>query len=937
MGQVWLKPEPIENALISLNRTLTAISLAAALSLVGCAREDYDSYLAAGRQALGRNDPKVAVIQLRNALQKRPDAGEARFLLGQAFLASGDAAAAEIEFDKAGELNHPQEQVAPVLARLLLAKRQPKRVIERFAEVHLQEAAAEADLLTTLAAAYELQGDAAQSRRALTGALEAVKDFPPALVLQSRLEARVGDFAQALALVNQALAANPGLAEAWRLKGDYLSSTNAAPADAMEAYRKALSVKQNDAAAHERVMNLLLADGDIAGAQAQLEAMRRALPGQPGTLRYDMLLAYQRRDLQRARDIGQQLLKIAPENPLALQLAGAVEYELHSFIRAEDYLGKALAMSPNLATARRMLAQLYLQTGQAARALKVLAPALQAERPDTQMLSLAGEAYLQSGDLKNAEQAFQRAARSDPSEPRGRTVLALSKISRGAAQVGFDELRAIAASDEGSGADMALIRAHLRRREFDQALSGIAALERKFPDKAVAPNLRGLVLLARNDVTGARKNFEEALAREPAFFPAAATLAALDLAEKRHEQALKRFDAILAVDPNNLRATLAKAEVRERSGAGRDEIAKLIGSAVQQNPESAGPRIALVDFQLRQHDIKAALRAAQDAVAANPGNPELLDTLGRVQLLSGDTNQAIDTYNRLLRQLRQSPVPYQRLAEANLVAKNLPAAELNLRRALELAPELASAQRRLVEVQLVMKKPKEALAIAATMERQHPEQALGFMLEGDIHTAEKHWGEAAKAYRVGLTKSGGSELAIRLHATLLLGGDRPQADKFASDWMKQHADDLPFIIYLGDEASMRGDLAQAERRYREVLRQQADSALALNNLAWVTQRQKKTGARAYAEKAVTLDPNNVAYLDTLAEVLASERQLTKALEVQKKAVELQPDNPALRLRLAKICVEVGDKVQARQNLERLMNASAPFPGQSEVEPLLRSL
>jgi len=52
-------------------------------------------------QELAKNDRAAAVVHLRSALQKNPDLGEARFLLGQALFDAGDGLAAEKELRKA--------------------------------------------------------------------------------------------------------------------------------------------------------------------------------------------------------------------------------------------------------------------------------------------------------------------------------------------------------------------------------------------------------------------------------------------------------------------------------------------------------------------------------------------------------------------------------------------------------------------------------------------------------------------------------------------------------------------------------------------------------------------------------------------------------------------------------------------------------------------
>jgi predicted Zn-dependent protease len=84
-------------------------------------------------------------------------------------------------------------------------------------------------------------------------------------------------------------------------------------------------------------------------------------------------------------------------------------------------------------------------------------------------------------------------------------------------------------------------------------------------------------------------------------------------------------------------------------------------------------------------------------------------------------------------------------------------------------------------------------------------------------------------------------------------------------------------------------------------------------------------------------PQQPAFLDTLAMVFEADKQWARAVEVQSQAVNLQPENFALRLRLAKLYLASGDKPQAGIELQRLAKAGKKFSGQAEVQELLRGM
>ena len=96
-------------------------------------------------------------------------------------------------------------------------------------------------------------------------------------------------------------------------------------------------------------------------------------------------------------------------------------------------------------------------------------------------------------------------------------------------------------------------------------------------------------------------------------------------------------------------------------------------------------------------------------------------------------------------------------------------------------------------------------------------------------------------------------------------------------------------------------------------------------------------ARLLAERAVAAAPQNADLLDTLAQAQAAEGQLDAAIATQKRAVSTAPDAPALRLTLARILVQAGDRAKAKTELDRLAALGDGFTQQADVRLLLQTL
>lgn len=924
---------------MTLRQTRIASLISAALlaaTLGACGGDSPEKLIASGKDYLAKNDGKAAVIQLKNAIQQNPNLPEARFLLGKALFESGDIAGAEVELRKAFDQKYAPELSVPLLAKVVLATGQSKKVTDEFGKVSLPSGEPAADLKTTLSMAYLAQGKHDLANDALTAALAEKADFAPAQLANARMKASNKDIAGAAAIVTSVLAANPKNHDALLLSGA-LAAVSGQPDDALSNFRKAIEAKPDFIGAHVAAINQLLQQQKLEDAVKQFDALKKLAPKHPQTLFLDAQITYQRKDYKAARELAQQLIKFAPNNPLALQLAGAIEYQLQSYVQAETYLVKALQAAPQLPLARRILVASYLRAGQPAKALNALQPVLGQIDQDAALLSLAGEAYLQNGDAGKAADHFAKASKLDPNDAAKRTSLALAQMAQGQVEAAFNQLEQIATTDKGTSADLALIAAHLRGNQVDKALKAIDALEKKQPDNPATFNLRARTLLAKKDTPGARAAFDKALSLNPTFFPAAASLAALDLAEKKPDDARKRFESVLTKDPKNIQAMLALAELRANNGGSVDEVSGLIAKAVTANPTEMAPRLALIQYWLQQKDNKKALTAANDAVAAFPEKPEVLDALGRVQQITGDLNQALSTYGKLAGLQPLSPMPLLRLAEIHVANKAKDEASKSLKKALEIKPDLIEAQRGLILLALDAKRTNEAIAIAREVQKQRPKEAVGQALEGDIHSSQKNWNEAIGAYRNALKTTPTTELAVKIHTAILASGNTAEADKFAASWSKDHPKDVAFRMHQGDLATARKDFSAATQHYNSALALQPNNALVLNNLAWVLGEQKQAKALEYAEKANQLAPNQPAFIDTLAVLLAAKGDSAKAIELLRKALTLAPQAAAIQLNLAKVLVSAGKKDEARKELEALSKLGDKFPGQSEVARLQKEL
>lgn len=911
-----------------------AIVAALVAALVACGGKPESEVLAAAEEALASKDPGAAVVGLKAHLERQPESAAGRFLLGKALLARGDATAAEIELAKAERLKHDVNQVAPERARALVAAGDPAKALQQYRSLRLSEDRSEADLKVTLAGAAAATGKPELAHSLLAEAAKAGPEPPRAALLRARLELAAGKPEAALSRLDAARSSGgPEAADAWVLTGEIQQSHRKDAGAALAAFRQALQADSSNVAAHRGVVLLLLAGGDTQGAAEQLKTLERVKPGQPAAKVLHAMLALAQGNHAGVRERVQPLLNASPNNPTLLELAGTAEFHLNALDKAETLLKAALQRAPQLTMARQTLAQVYLQRGQPEPALETLAPLLNAGAVPAPVAALASQAHLLAGNSLQAQKLLAAGQAAHPEDERIRLSQIIARLAQGDNAAALADLEAMARRSPNVTADAALIAHHLRKKDWARAMTAIDGLARKQPAAPAVHLLRGQVLAARGDRAGARASYETALKTDPRLLPALQGLAGLDIAEGKPDLARQRLSELVAQRPEDARAQLALAHLMDRVGTPPEDVATQLSKAVSASPQAVTLRLQLINTLLRNAQVPAAKAAVASAVAAIPGNAELLHAQGRVSLAAGELQQAANAFNEVAKTLPKSPQLQLDLATVRIGQGDFGGAERHLRQALALAPEMPAAQEALLATLLRSRRDDAALTFARQVQQRQPASAVGHFFEGDTELQRQRWDAALAAYRQALRLEPSTRSAVRLHTATLAAGRSDEAARLARSWRTEHPQHVDFVAYLADLHVRRGDLVQAEADYREVLRLQPGHAGALNNLAWLLVKQGKPEALAMAERARAAAPYSAVVQDTLAMALAAEGKLTRAVEIQARLVERFPNQADYRLHLAQLLIEAGDKTKAREHLQILSELGDRYPRQAEVAAL----
>jgi putative PEP-CTERM system TPR-repeat lipoprotein len=924
--------------------TKNPIALAIALAFVsaagfsGCDRTanlTEQEHIQRAKDFEAKGDLKTSVIELKNAVQNNPNSAQARLLLGQVYLKTGQGAEAEKELLRAKSLGVGEDSIKPYLAKSLLLQGEFQRLLDEITLTGRESAANKSRILS-------LFGDAKTALRQLDEACSLYQEslnvdasnVPAHWGLASCAYAR-GKVAEAYSRLQTALKIDPRNSVSWVLLGD-LERAEKKPDAAEAAYSSALKQDPENVDGLFKHASLMMSQGKANVAQQDLDKIRKAAPGHYLGDFLQALLYFAADKTDPALDATLKSLKARPDNIPAYLLLGSLQYNKKSYGQAAKTLSQYLQLVPGSVDARKILAATYLKTGEPEQTLVLLKPLLAAKIDDPQLFALAAEAYMLLKEPDTASSLFEKASDLVPADAAMQTQLALSRMASGDTAKAITDLERVSRGDSGESQSAFVLALHyLRNKQPDKALEALAQLEKTSPNDPSLHNMKGAAYGSKNDFANARKSFEKALALAPDYFSAARNLAQLDLAQNKPADARRRYETILTKDNKSVRAMVALAQLASLEGKSADYLSWL-NKAVKADPKAIQPRVLLARHYIEQKQGEKALALAREAVDANPDSPAALSLLGKTQLSVGQKENALSSFTRLVQDNPASADAHYHLGLAQRALDRTDMARASLKQALEKQPDYLPAQEALIELESQSGHTDEALRLASALQAQQPKSPVGPSLEGDIYLTAGNYAKAARAFQRASALRPSSMLAVKRHQALALSGADKEADAVVKQWLSNHPDDLFVHTYLARHYLLAGRDREAIATHEWLLKKAPRDIGLLNNLAWLYQKTGDARAMRTAEEAYRLAPENPAIQDTLGWLLVQRGDAARGRDLLAKAMA-KSGSLSVRYHYAAALAQTGDKTKAQQELERILKSARPFSERAQAEALLKSL
>lgn len=513
-------------------------------------------------------------------------------------------------------------------------------------------------------------------------------------------------------------------------------------------------------------------------------------------------------------------------------------------------------------------------------------------------------------DLAAAEKITEKSADGPDEKSAGKTQEIVSRA--------VDELdRAHRLAPQNPSTVVALGRAELLNGRPDRAravldeISGLADNPGVLKIRAQADDRRG----ADAD---AAKDYDRWVRSDPGDRDAAAS--AIEFFESRRDfkRALELLRGLRVVDPDNAMIADRIALDRLRSGDfdGAEREARAL-SAARPEDRAARRTLAAVLYQKGRED--ESVKMLRRLVEEDADDPAAALTLALQLTSGGKDSEAVSILENLSKKAGENPgkAELRREIDAQIASIRYRARDLVAAKRIAAAAAVVkdSVSDRLVDLLLQIardeKKTQEGLDWAKRAAAGEPKNTdfAAAVAEFQIRANLPQEGKAT------LEKLAASGIASDVLAASDAEGrlkNFAESARMASDALPRFAGNLDLLFRKGSALEREGRLEEAGKVFLELLRARKDDAQTLNYLGYMYAEHgiHLPEARKLIERAVELEPQNGAYLDSLGWVRFRLNDLEGAKTALLRAAERMPSDPTVQEHLGDIQAKLGRKTEA---------------------------
>lgn len=553
-----------------------------------------------------------------------------------------------------------------------------------------------------------------------------------------------------------------------------------------------------------------------------------------------------------------------PGNVRLILSVADVYYSLQEYAKAVKYYTMALEIRPDDVKIQTSLAQAYLNNDDRKRSQLIIDEVLEKNPDNVEALSVLARLQTLNYDFEDAEKNLERALKQDPKHFSSLFYLASLRIAEGQ----YDEAKKILEQLLSESPGTVWVQQAMKNAEIGPVLEQVEELEEK-------------------------GNYQQAL-----FI--------LSELQKKDPDSVQLYQNLAQVNINMKRYS---------------QSIELLNEGISRFPKSMPLKMALGFTYLAKNDLDTAEYIFNKAIEQGISISDAQAGLGRIALLRGNKNLALELYQQSLELNPTNILTLSYIADFFLLEKNYQEAIDVYNQIIKINPKALFAKRKIEEALMApyfdkIKKEVDLFRIEKTYEdliRKFPRNPNGYLQFAEFLRSRGYYSRAIDITDQGLVLIQDNISLLQERAiNYLLNNEFPKALTDYNTILAIQPQNVEALAGIGRVLSLTGDMEGAEKVYLESLKIDPNSQTALNYLLDLKMKQK-----AYPEAAELAQRTIIAYpqaewakelyinakwgaLFDEAEALQKKGLLHDALQVLENIQKLAPDSERVYIDIGSI-------------------------------------
>lgn len=892
----WIYTREINMKGFNSTRLKYALAVVAVGVLSGCGKQTSDEYLKDATQYVAQNNPEAAIVALKNAVQVDPNSAQARFELGLLYLQSKQFENAEKELNRAQEYGYAPSKVLPLLTQAY----QSTGAFSALSKLeHNQEgltSVERAEIGYFKVVAF-IRLNKADDARVLIAELA---DIDTNSVFKGLTAAYMyvldEEYATAATSVAKLREQAPQNAEVLKLLAR-LKLSLGLPDEAAEIFKEYVKFYPEDKQTTFILAKLLVDVGELDAAEPFIDELLLLNDQNPLLNQLKSATYAHKGDFANALKLAEIAINGGIDTASSRLVAGYAAYQIQDFSSANRHLTYIAGLLPDNHPGLKLLAASQLQLGLTTDVGDVLGRLDELTDKDAPLFSKASYELLRGGFEKEAKVLIEKSSNiSRSAEDLTRLGLLQLSLNNLDGIVNLEE--AVNKSPELVSAKATLARAYISIKQYDKALDVANNWKHISPDDPEPYLMAGDIYTRQQKFSEAQIEFEKASALGNNSPAASLAMVNLAVAKKDMQQAGVLLEQLLINFPDNVPALATYFLVSKQGDKGAIAIEK-IQSAFDRTPSNIDTRLLLARVLVVETNYQGAIELLTEVKDQKDLPKAYWKILGQSYIKTNQKRPATLHYDAwLAKEPNDKDAVVGKLLLLDSQDKFEEASQLTqgyLNNRDDVQIELLNTHFLLMQADFPAAQeaydalPDNVLSLPL---------AKGFLARFQLNNNQPELAieNALIAYNASTNK--------RNLFLLVFTYDKLKQPNKNIDLLKQHIEKLPTDLtarMLLAERQLVGDTSGAMATYEVALQQNPNNYIAHNNLAYLYLQNGNLGkAKEYGAKAVKLEPNNSAALDTLAQIYVAEKDYKEALNLYDRAISDSMQNEEIYLNYVEV-------------------------------------